>query len=200
MERDPIGGMSGKPATLNRYAYVWNSPCGRTDPSGLWTCGVSVGSSISAVGWAGGASLGIALDDQGNYGLLPSYWIGGGIGLGASAGPSVSVTNLASIFDLLGPFLNVGGSAGEAVAIGGDAIIDSKRGLVGGQAGATVTIRAPLPIPGELHGVVNTTPQIIGLDRWQYQALKTLLGPPIAAALGTCETALDVLRYMKSKK
>jgi len=36
MSADPLGGDSGAPQTLNRYAYVVNSPTNFTDPSGLW--------------------------------------------------------------------------------------------------------------------------------------------------------------------
>jgi RHS repeat-associated protein len=35
MSGDPMGGSSGDPQSLNRYAYVGNNPINRTDPSGL---------------------------------------------------------------------------------------------------------------------------------------------------------------------
>src|SRR5581483_796945 len=38
LSRDPVLGLLGRPAGLNRYVYAVNSPCSYTDPSGLWTC------------------------------------------------------------------------------------------------------------------------------------------------------------------
>ncbi len=86
MSADPLMGSSGDPQTLNRYAYVGNSPTNFADPSGTHKCNAPQGQSIPAPcdggGYGDGSDDGWGLDSGAEFdfywGKLTSYSESGG--------------------------------------------------------------------------------------------------------------------------
>jgi hypothetical protein len=110
------------PQALNRYSYVQNNSLRYTDATGHWTFHVSFGGSAFLVlGIRGEAS--IAFDGKGNISLLLSG--GGGVhaGVGASVGPSVTLTNAPTVADLKGDSVLLGAQGGEGVGVSVERVI-----------------------------------------------------------------------------
>jgi hypothetical protein len=73
------------PQALNRYSYVQNNPLKFTDPTGHWTFSIDYSWAGFAVG-GGRLSISVAIDQQGNVGLMISPGGGGYTAAGASTG------------------------------------------------------------------------------------------------------------------
>jgi hypothetical protein len=155
-ERQQVGSPWGPsdPQNLNRYSYVQNNPVRWTDPTGHWTFSVDYTWSGFAIG-GGRFSISVALDQQGNVGLVVSPGGGGYTAAGGSAGISGTWTPAPSINDLKGWSAQVGGSVREAVGPGGELVFFQSNGVgyvgvsLGGGAGLQV------PFPAEIHGTMT---------------------------------------------
>ncbi len=153
-----------------------------------------------------GASVGVAVDDKGHWGLVPSHVFGQGTSTGVTFGHSLAITNLSDISQLTGPFINAGATGGIAVGqIGEDVIIDPKAGPVGLQANGNIGLlvpggRQPVPSPVliEGHAVVSTTPTVVPISGWQVLAFSIATG--LQQEVFTCWLASEAYRRFRSKK
>jgi len=102
---------------MNFYSYTANNPVNLVDPLGLWTFGVGVQFSGTAIGFGGSVSLALVIDGLGQVGFTVT---GGAVGAGSSGlyGGSVvgqvTGSNAGTIDDLSGP----GGTAGTSIQAG----------------------------------------------------------------------------------
>jgi len=102
---------------MNLYEYVANDPLNGTDPFGLWTFQLGYSFKYTFYGLSGTIFGGIVIDGNGNVGGYNGEGGGGGVGGGLSGGAQGMWSGNADIIcDMSGPFLNVGGGIGEAVA------------------------------------------------------------------------------------
>jgi RHS repeat-associated protein len=156
LQTDPIGYGGGS----NIYAYVNNDPLNNVDPLGLYTLqlGVAVGGTFLGI-VVPQAGFGIAIDTSGNVG---SYkYVGGGVGISVSAGAggSVQVSNAQTIYDLSGPFANVGVHGGAG--LGGSVDFFTGSSSNGPVFGGGVTFG---PSAGAAVSATRTSTQICGLQ------------------------------------
>ncbi len=145
IQPDPIGFRGG---TTNLYEYARNNPVKLTDPSGLWTIGLGIGTSGTQGGATVATNTQIVVDSSGNLGIATTT-CGGGASEVASAASGVagSVGNAPTIFDLQGQSLDVGLGLGvPGAGPGGSASITFSKdrcdkptttvnGFFGGQVG-----------------------------------------------------------------
>ena len=114
LARDRAPAILTLPTSANRYAYSLNSPTRFTDPTGLLTFAVGV-SGTAAVLSGLEANMLLVFDDKGNRAL--ELDVGPPVGIEASIGAAVILTNDSTIFQTEGRSFSVGGSV-EAGALG----------------------------------------------------------------------------------
>lgn len=126
---DPVGFLeTGEPGMFNRYAYTWNDPINKTDPSGMYClpCGVKAGelallAAAAAVVYVGTQSV---IDNIQQNGLNLST----GIIPNSSSSPSASVENRNQ--GNIGP-VNPG-AAGDIPDLGGMSPEEARDKILGG--------------------------------------------------------------------
>ena len=152
-EKQQLGSPMGpqNPQSLNRYSYVLNNPITGMDPSGHWTFSINVGAT-AFFGSGGGGTLSIAIDTEGTIAFIGGLNGGISTGVAVSAGPSISVTNAPSVFDLKGNSSHLGVIGGEGIAASGEMSWGSDRNgntVIGVTIGGNATFAASPPaIPG----------------------------------------------------
>ena len=200
MSRDPFAGFASSPLSLNRYRYVENTPATWSDPSGLTPSsnvlsgGYSAGFCVNAIGGvsAGGAAVGcLVKDDTGRRALLGTYGVGGVIPWsGLTLAPGLQLAN-GRIDDLLGIFVQTGGS--RSVMSGGGSIgfdVSTGEGLsivvVDVSAGVTLSLPEIFEkVKGEFH-ILDTNTVILSedsdlLDSQQFVPVWIMLDALLAA-------------------
>jgi RHS repeat-associated protein len=88
MQQDPLWGSLDQPCTLNRSTYAQANPTNKVDPSGLFTCSVSLGGSFSLPA-GGGLSVGVGVGNKEGIGVLFAPQYGGNTTIGVSGCASV---------------------------------------------------------------------------------------------------------------
>ena len=95
------------------YVYSLNNPVLYKDENGLWVITAQLSGRSLAFVISGGASVGLALDDKGNVGLMVNGSLGGGLGVGAAGGLEFSFFPAAKTIDeISGLGATVGGFIG----------------------------------------------------------------------------------------
>ena len=132
LSQDPIGFAAGD---ANLYRYVGNGATNAVDPTGLATLRASGGVTVSFLWWHG------SLDLEGHVGWSWQKGLSGGVGiqcttapisttnglgLGANAGFSVVATTAATVGQLNGDTIAVGGHAGLGPLKGSGEIFANK--------------------------------------------------------------------------
>ena len=111
LARDRAPSILTLPTSANRYAYALNNPTRFTDPTGLLTFAVGISGTAALVSGIE-ANLLLVFDDKGNRAL--EFDIGPPLGIEASIGATVVLTNDSTIYQTEGRSFSVGGSAGIA--------------------------------------------------------------------------------------
>lgn len=111
----------------NMFAYCGNNSVNGRDPNGMWTMGFSISGSATAILGISG-SIGFFWDDKGNIEWQYSYSVpfvnntmSFGL-LGAGLGLTYQFTELETIYDLYGPSITTGVTAGPSWYVGMDVI------------------------------------------------------------------------------
>lgn len=170
MQRDPMGGgQLENPCTQNRQIYVQDNPVNRLDPTGLFTCSISLGTSVSTPA-SGGGSIGIGFDDLGQVGIFAAPQFGGSTSVGVSAGPSGALLNEPDVFHLSGPFVYLGASVTiprwKLFSAAGELVYDPSRNNA--WVGVQADIQAGYgPLSGELHGYESITTNVRRLSDFE---------------------------------
>ena len=123
LQRDTFAGFSGRPQSLNRYAYVEGNPTGFVDPSGQFKLSKETGQYISKNSHGAGNV------------------VVGGIGMVLACNPASLATGV-GVAACIGTSLQTGGGVAELVGnhVGGEGGANlAKYGGVGGDVAATAT-------------------------------------------------------------
>jgi RHS repeat-associated protein len=194
VQQDVMRGTAERPCTLNRGTYAEGNPVGELDPSGLFTCSVSLGASASLPA-SGGLSLGIGFDDKGSVGVFYAPQYGGSTNIGASGSVSVALLNEPDIFRLSGPFVYGGGSVSISgiplLGAAGEAVFDPSMagsGFVGVQA--ELQIGKAVKDLSTLFGYRSVTSAVYKLnDVGNFLLKSTVGGSPLGQLLDACQQA-----------
>ena len=154
LSKDPIGISGG----MNQYRFCANNPVNRRDPNGLWTARVGVFAQAQCI-VSVNLNIGIAVGYSQESGLTVGV-VGGGLGGLGTPSASVGVfgegTGAAQVSDLAGGSVQMGGSAGEGIGIGGDYIVglndDWSTSYQGGEVNLGLAGNAPLPVEFHVQG------------------------------------------------
>jgi hypothetical protein len=197
MQQDPLRGSLDQPCTLNRSTYAQANPTSKVDPSGLFTCSVSLGGSFSLPA-GGGLSVGIGFDNSGGIGVFYAPQYGGNTTIGVSGGVSVALLNEPNISGLSGPFTYLGATVSlpsfGVFGVGGEAVWDPTLKTNGSFAGIQADVTAGKSIgkvPSmllDVHGYQSVTSNVYALNDLQYFVLRSAIGPsPLGHILDLCQ-------------
>jgi RHS repeat-associated protein len=124
MSEDPVGFGGGD---TNLFRYCGNDPVNASDPTGLWTFQIGFSVTIQLGNFVYNPSVGIAFDGEFNVGQYNTHLAGGGEGVHGSGGLQFAASTGDTIYDLAGPFLEVGAGAAEGEAAGAHTFIGRGR-------------------------------------------------------------------------
>jgi RHS repeat-associated protein len=162
INRDPIGEAGG----LNLFDYVGNDPIDWIDSCGLWTFGFGVQGSYGFAG--GGAAIQVGFyfgrnPDTGKWsgGFLFGPAAGGGGPASVGGGGFVQWTSAKCVGQLKGLGGQTGGSGGEGMSLGGDAVYGS------GYGGGQFNFGTSVGVPWEAHSYGTLTAGFDSDRRWK---------------------------------
>jgi RHS repeat-associated protein len=143
------------PQSLNRYSYTQNNPLRWTDPSGHWTISINFGGELFA-GAGGRGQISIVIDGTGEIAGTLSGGGTGHVNIGGSFGPTLTITNAPSVYDLQGRSVSLGIHLGQVADINVEGLTFKSNDIryYGGTVGTSATLKG---IPIDIYGAGDHT-------------------------------------------